>query len=113
VGGVICNAGSGGTNAFGCDVNGVLGLNDINSTSPTTGSGASTTLNSSFTAGFIRPLYDVVRYSTATADHIPPYLEPFFAAASAATPGYFCQTAQQSVLKDYGFLPTPFCGNGS
>jgi len=110
---LICNAGSGGTNAFGCDVNGLVKLNDINGTSPTTGTGASATVNPHFTADFIRPLYDVVRYSTATADHIPPYLEPFFAAASAATPGYFCQTAQQSVLKDYGFLPTPFCGNGS
>jgi ABC-type phosphate transport system substrate-binding protein len=109
----ICNAGSGGTNAFGCDVNGKLGLNDINGTSPTTGSGSSTTVNPSFTPDFILPLYDVVRYSTATTNHIPPYLEPFFAAASYSTPGYLCQTAQQSVIEAYGFDTTILCGSGS
>jgi len=110
----ICDAGSGGTNAFGCDVNGTLSLGDINSTSPTVGSGKSTTVNASFAPDFILPLYDVVRYSTTTADHIPSYLEPYFASATATVKGYVCATAQQAVIKDYGFLPAgPLCGLGS
>ena len=109
----ICDQGSGGTNEFGCDVNGTIGLGDINSTSPTTGSGKSTTVNANFTPDFILPLYDVVRYSTTTSDHIPSYLEPYFASATASVKGYACATAQQTVIKDYGFLPTVLCGLGS
>jgi len=108
----ICDAGSGGTNEFGCDVNGVLGVNSINSTKPTVGSGKSTTINPSFSADFIRPLYDVVRYSTSTPDHIPASLEPFFASTSAAVKGYLC-TDPGSAIKDYGFLTTALCGLGS
>jgi ABC-type phosphate transport system substrate-binding protein len=108
----ICDAGSGGTNAFGCDVNGVLGVNSINGTAPTVGSGDSTTINPSFSSAFIRPLFDVVRYSTSTPDNIPAYLEPFFASATAAVKGYVC-TDPGSAIQDYGFLTTPLCGLGS
>ena len=100
-----------GQNQFGCDVNGVLGLNSINSTKPTVGKGAKTTINPKFTPDFIRTLYDVVRYSTTTKDHIPAYLEPFFASKHAKVKGFICSNPK-SAIEDYGFLPTPLCGLG-
>jgi ABC-type phosphate transport system substrate-binding protein len=108
----ICDAGSGGTNEFGCDVNGVLGVDSINGTAPTVGSGASTAINPSFTADFQRGLYNVVRYSTSTPDHIPANLEPFFASRSAAVKGYICLDSG-NLIQDYGFRTTPLCGLGS
>jgi ABC-type phosphate transport system substrate-binding protein len=89
-----------GQNAFGCDLNGVLGLNDINGTSPTTGKGAKTVLNAKFTSAFIRSLYDVVRGT----DTIPSYLAQFLAPT-----GWFCTNS--ALIRDYGFLTDPKCGS--
>lgn len=101
-------------NRFGCDTHGVLGLNKINGTAPTTGKAPNVTINPGFTAAFVRTVYDVVRYSTTTADHIPGYLEPFFASKSAKVKGYTCNTAAgTNAIKNYGFLPTALCGSGS
>jgi ABC-type phosphate transport system substrate-binding protein len=88
-----------GQNAFGCDQNGVLGLNDINGTSPTAGKGAKTALNSKFTSDFIRTLYDVVRGT----DSIPTYLVTFLGPT-----GWYC--SNPTLIRDYGFLPDPKCG---
>jgi hypothetical protein len=50
----------------------------------------------------------------ATPDHIPAYLEPQFAAASAAVPGWDCSaTTAKADLKNYGFLLSPLCGLAS
>ncbi|MGD0686881.1 MAG: substrate-binding domain-containing protein [Streptosporangiaceae bacterium] len=106
---VICNAGTGGTNEFGCDLNGVLGVDSINGTAPTTGSGKSTAINPSFTADFQRGLYNVVRYDTATPDHMAPNLEPIFASRSSAVKGYLCSDPG-NVIQDYGYRTTPLCG---
>jgi hypothetical protein len=103
-----------GQNDFGCAVNGVLGLNSINGTKPTVGVGSKQTINTHFSATFIRTLYDVVRYSTSTKDHIPANLERFFASSHAKVKGWFCATSKaRADLSKYGYLPTPLCGLGS
>ena len=52
---------------------------------------------------FERELYVVVRYGTATKDHIPSYLEKLFGAK-----GYFC--TDTPVVKAYGWQPDAACG---
>ncbi len=100
-------------NKFGCDVHGTLKLNSINGSRPTVGSGAKQTINPGFSPTFVRTVYDVVRYSTATSDHIPASLEPFFASAQAKVKGWFCTTkTARADIADYGFLPSPLCGRG-
>jgi hypothetical protein len=91
-----------------------LKLGSINGTAPTTGSGTGTAINPSFTATFLNPIYDVVRFDATTPDHIPAYLEPIYAAASAATPGWACSSATAKAdLKHYGYLLSPLCGAAS
>jgi len=99
---------------FGCDEHGTMKLNSINRTKPTVGTGAKQTINPRFSADFINPIYDVVRWAS-TSDNIPSYLEPLFASArDKKHPGWVCtnKTATQDLI-NYGFLPTPFCGTGS
>ncbi|MBV9856489.1 MAG: substrate-binding domain-containing protein [Streptosporangiaceae bacterium] len=95
-------------NMFGCDTHGVLGLNNINGTKPTVGTGVNTTPNPAFTPAFVRFVYDVVRWSN-TGSHIPPYEQGFFGRG-----GYFCSnpTAEKDI-RSYGFLITPLCGVAS
>jgi ABC-type phosphate transport system substrate-binding protein len=106
VGGAICRP-HGSQNTFGCDNRGSLVLRDINGTAPTVGSGTSTAINTAFSSAFVRTLYEVVRYSAATADHIPAYLEPLFSAS-----GWVCTspTAKQDLV-NYGFILLPSCGH--
>jgi ABC-type phosphate transport system substrate-binding protein len=100
-------------NRFGCDTHGVLGLNKIDGKAPTTGKAPNVTINPGFSTAFIRTVYDVVRYA-GTPDHIPGYLERFFASKNAKAKGYACNTtAGTNAIKNYGFLPTPLCGSGS
>jgi ABC-type phosphate transport system substrate-binding protein len=103
-----------GQNAFGCDDHGTLKLNKINGTSPTVGKGARETINTRFSASFLRFIYDVVRYATKTPTHIPAYLAGFFNPANAKVKGWFCtnKTAKTDIA-DYGFLNTPLCGQVS
>jgi ABC-type phosphate transport system substrate-binding protein len=104
--GAICHPG-GGQDAFGCDNKGSLVLRDINGTAPTTGSGRNTVINPGFTTTFQRTLYDVVRYSASTGDHIPSYLEPLFGAG-----GWICTSSTAKAdLVDYGFIVLPSCGH--
>src|SRR6185437_2600477 len=103
-----------GLNQFGCNEHGTLKINSVNGTVPTAGSGKSMTINPSFSAAFLNNIYDVVRYDSTTPDHIPAYLEPQFAAASAAVPGWNCSAATAKAdLKNYGFLLSPLCGLAS
>jgi hypothetical protein len=90
-------------NVFGCNVNGVLQINDINGTSPTTGKGAGLVLNQGFTSGFVYTLYDVVR---GTNGSIPSYLQKFF-----GPKGAFCSKPYQRVIRSYGFDVDPRCGS--
>ncbi len=98
---------------FGCDEHGTLKINKINGTSPTVGKGAAQTINQKFSADFINPIYDVVRWAN-TRDNIPAYLEPLFGSSHAKVKGWLCTspTATKDLVA-YGFLPTPFCGTGS
>ncbi len=98
-------------NRFGCDEHGKFVLHSINGTAPTTGTGTKTVINAKFSAAFINPIYDVVRWAS-TKDNIPSSLDPIF--ASAARHGWFCGNATaKKDLTNYGFLASPFCGTGS
>ena len=99
-----------GQNSFGCDAVGHLVLRSINGTKPTSGSGRKTVINAGFTPTFQRFVFDVVPFSTTTADHIPANMERFFASARARHPGWFCGKKARQILINYGFLPTPLCG---
>ena len=104
-----------GQNHFGNDFRGVLHLNELNGTQPTVtvGSGKRrhVTINPKFSAVFQRFVYNVVPWS-ADKTHIPASLEKWFNPANVkgAPHGYFCQKGQNSIIEDYGFLPTPLCG---
>ena len=104
-------------NKFGCDTHGNMVLRNINGTKPTSGTGASTVINSHFSASFVRTIYDVVRWAS-TSNHIPKYLQKFFDAkkltSTGPVSGWVCANslAKQDLI-NYGFLPTPFCGTGS
>jgi ABC-type phosphate transport system substrate-binding protein len=98
-------------NRFGCDTHGNMVLRKINGTAPTTGTGTNTVINSHFSANFVRTVFIVVRFAS-TPDHIPGYLDKFF--ASSTRHGWVCSaTKAHSDLINYGFRPTPFCGTGS
>lgn len=110
-----CKTPGKGQNEFGCDVNGVLKLNDINGTSPTTGSGAKTVLNKpasvvkgGYTNTLVRTLFNVVRGTNS----IPKYLQPLFSST-----GFFCSSAAaNTTIENYGFEPAhikgfPACGS--
>ncbi len=105
---------TGSQNKFGSDQVGYLGLNKIDGVSPIT-TAKVPTINKGFKAtGFTRTIYDIVRYATATPDHIPAYLEPLFAAKTAAVPGWFCTSpTAAALLQDYGFLTISTCGAAS
>jgi hypothetical protein len=98
---ILCKPPSKGQDIFGCDLNGVLGLNDINGTSPTSGKGAGLVSNPGFTPGFVATMYDIVRGT----DSIPGYLAVYF-----GPKGAFCSKAYRSVITDYGFVVDPKCG---
>jgi ABC-type phosphate transport system substrate-binding protein len=104
---IKCKKAGTGQNFFGCDVNGVLHLNDINGTSPVN----SKILNPKFTTAFIRNLFAVVRGT----DSIPAYLLPFYGRGSKY-PNSFCnKNNQTAVIPAYGFEANSACGipNGS
>jgi len=87
----------------------------INGIAPTTGTGTSTVINTSFPSTFDRTLYEVVPYDPNTSDHIPGSesgapggvnLEKLFGAS-----GWACTNAlAKTDIKDYGFIPLSTCG---
>jgi ABC-type phosphate transport system substrate-binding protein len=107
---------TGSQNKFGCDETGVLQINTLNGSKPTSPwtPTASSLINKNFDLAFQRTLFDVVRYDPSTADHIPGpeagspggvNLEKFFGAQSAKVPGWICSsTAAKTDIKNYGFL---------
>jgi len=106
---------SGHQNLFGCNTHGTLVLKEISGIAPTTGTGTSTVINSSFPATFQRIVYEVVPFDPNTTDHIPGAeagapggvnLETLFGAS-----GFVCSNSKAKTdLKNYGFLVTPLCG---
>jgi ABC-type phosphate transport system substrate-binding protein len=115
----VGKAPTGTQNKFGRDEHGALVLGSIGGIAPTVGTGAATKINSSLrkAGNFTRPLYDVVWFAVHSKnnDHIPTYLEPFFAAATGVTvKGWFCANSQaQKSIESYGFLTTRECGLGT
>jgi hypothetical protein len=106
---------------FWCDVHGGMTLGSIDGVAPTTGSGTNTVINTSFpcsgTTCYLRTLFNVVPFDTATADHIPGAtsprggvnLEPLFGAT-----GFDCaNTTAQGDIRAYGFVTLPTCGHTS
>jgi ABC-type phosphate transport system substrate-binding protein len=112
--GIACHP-SAHQNLFGCNTHGTMVLKQINGVAPTTGSGTSTVINSSFPATFQRTVFEVVPFDPNTSDHIPGSesgapggvnLEPIFGAS-----GFVCSNSRAKAdLKNYGFLVTPLCG---
>jgi ABC-type phosphate transport system substrate-binding protein len=103
--GVVCTP-TASQNQFGCNTRGSMNLKQIGGVAPTTGAGGSTVINSSFPATFQRTLYDVVKYSTTTTDHIPSNMESLFGAS-----GWICtNSTAHTQLKHYGFLLHATCG---
>jgi ABC-type phosphate transport system substrate-binding protein len=98
-----------GQNAFGCDVTGFLALGKIGGVSPVT-TAKVPVINPKFPSGFFRTLYDVVRWTAVTKDHIYKRLEPFF--SSKAMHGFLCSSpiATKDIV-DYGFIPSATCGS--
>jgi ABC-type phosphate transport system substrate-binding protein len=97
-------------NQFGCDEHGVLGLREIGGSKPILpwpgprGPCRQCQINPKFAPSFQRIVYIVVR-DAATADHIPAYLEPFFAARSAKIQGWTCSSpVAGNDITAYGFL---------
>jgi len=101
-------------NQFGCDNHGTMVLQSVNGIAPTTTT-TPRTINTSFAAtSYGRLVYNVARYDSGTTDHIPANLEPFFATATAGTPGWICSNATAKTdLTNYGLLLSPLCGTTS
>ena len=99
-----------GQNEFGCDVNGVLKLNDINGTNPVKGevlNQPASVAKGGYTNTLVRTLFHVVR-GTKT---IPANLEPIF-----GPKGFDCSKAADTAIENYGFEPAhikgfPACGS--
>jgi ABC-type phosphate transport system substrate-binding protein len=100
-----------GQNAFGCDVTGFLALGKIGGVAPTT-SATVPVINPAFPAGFFRTLYNIVRWTAKTPDHIYQRPEAFF--ASKARHGFLCSSPIAAKdIANYGFIPTATCGSDS
>jgi ABC-type phosphate transport system substrate-binding protein len=98
-------------NEFGSNQTGFLGLNKIDGVSPVT-TAKVPTINKAFkSTHFTRTIYDIVRYAK-TADHIPAYLDRFF--ANKGRKGFICSNPTAiKAIESYGFLPAATCGIAS
>lgn len=98
-------------NAFGCNLTGVLGINKISGVSPIT-TAKVPVINPKFPAGFFRTVYNIVRWTSKTPDHIYQRLGAFF--SSRTRHGFMCTSAIASRdIRAYGFIPTATCGSTS
>jgi hypothetical protein len=72
------------------------------------------TINANFKAtALTRIIYDILRWTGETPDHILARLEPFFAAKTAKVEGYICANPTAAkAIEDYGFRTTSQCGLG-
>lgn len=98
-------------NRFGCDRNGVLRINEIGGSRPAlpwplpNSACKKCAINPKFSRPFLRIVFIVVRYAK-TPDHIPAYLEPFFAADGSTLHGWDCSSPTALTdIKNSGFLP--------
>jgi ABC-type phosphate transport system substrate-binding protein len=97
-----------GQNAFGCNTTGVLALGKISGVSPIT-TAKVPTINPVFPASFFRTVYNILRWTAVTKDHLYARLEPFFGAK-----GFLCTSPiAKTDIKNYGFIVDPKCGSTS
>jgi ABC-type phosphate transport system substrate-binding protein len=116
VGSYICQADTGH-----CTNNvGAMQLKQINGVNPTVGSGATTTINGSFPAAFIRGLFIFTRYTGVLTAPIPDgttspgniNLRPFL--GNGDSTGWICSTAGKADVSAQGFLPaSTTCGQAT
>jgi ABC-type phosphate transport system substrate-binding protein len=100
-----------GQNEFGCNITGKLALDEINGVAPTT-SAKVPVINPNFPSGFFRTVYNILRWTSATKDHISARLESFF--SSKALHGFLCSSPTATKdIENYGFIPTATCGSAS
>jgi ABC-type phosphate transport system substrate-binding protein len=100
-----------GQNAFGCNTTGVLGINQISGKNPTTSTRVPV-INPAFPAAFFRTVYNIVRWTAKTPDHIYQRLGAFF--SSRRLHGFMCSSPIATRdIANYGFIPTPTCGSTS
>ena len=98
-------------NQFGCNLTGFIVPEKISGVNPLS-SGKVPTINPKFPASYSRTVYNVVKYWTGTADHLSPKDNHIF--GSKSEKGYLCSNAgAQTLIKDYGFVPTGLCGSTS
>jgi ABC-type phosphate transport system substrate-binding protein len=98
-------------NQFGCNLTGFTVPEKIGGVNPLS-SAKVPTINPKFPASYSRTVYNVVRYWIGTKDHLSPKDESIFGARSEK--GYLCSNAgAQTLIKDYGFVPTGLCGSTS
>ncbi|HEY8300360.1 MAG TPA: hypothetical protein VIG48_00540 [Jatrophihabitans sp.] len=94
----------------GTGTQGKQALRSVNHVAPTTGAAPNKSINSTFS--YLREVYNVVRNtSTNGGQTVPKYLRPLFGNGSPGT-GWICKSSTaRSLIKSYGFLPTPHCGS--
>jgi ABC-type phosphate transport system substrate-binding protein len=94
-----------GQNAFGCDTTGVLTLKQISGKNPLAGHAT----NLGFPSAFFRTLFNIVRWSAVTVDHIDPRLNGIF-----GPKGFMCVNKNaKAQIVNYGFIVDPTCGKTS
>jgi ABC-type phosphate transport system substrate-binding protein len=98
-------------NKFGCNETGFLTVGKVSGVSPIT-SAKVPAINPKFSHAFYRTLYNVVNFNASTPDGIGKLLEGMF--GPKAKHGYICSNAAvATIIKNYGFIPDPFCGHTS
>jgi ABC-type phosphate transport system substrate-binding protein len=97
-----------GQNMFGCNTTGVLTLGKISGVAPIAGH----KINLNFPSAFFRTVYNIVRWTAKTPDHIYQRLGAFF--SSKALHGYMCSSpTATTAIQNYGFIPSATCGSTS
>lgn len=96
-------------NLFGTDEHGTTILRSVDGVAPTTGSGTSTVINTSFyQTAYGRSVFNVVR-DNGLSTHIPSYELPVFGTSGQG--GWICKNGATD-LKNYGLLPLSSLGCG-
>ena len=97
----------------------MLGLNEINGMAPAkpwplTTTTANATIVNRFGDLFWAIFWWIIDHGGFTADHIPAYLEPIFAAKTASTPGWICSSTKAATdVRAYGLRTISQCGTTS
>ncbi len=98
-------------NQFGCNLTGYTVPEKISGVNPLS-SAKVPTINPCSRASYSRTVYNVVRYWIGTADHLSPKDKQHLRRqVGEGLP--LLQRGAQTLIKDYGFVPTGLCGSTS